>query len=136
MRRLIVALGLSALLGCGASATPYESKNPNTVATSPGQQGQTVATDAPNPNGSWVGTAAGSDAFVPGMQDTFVAVWVDVPKDDKIGKAAAAVSLVIDTSGSMSGDKIVHARAAAQKLVSELRDGDIVSVTTFSDRAE
>ncbi len=134
MRRLILALGLAALVGCGSSATPYEPKNANTVASSPGQP--SVATDAPNPNGSWVGTAAGSDAFVPGMQDTFVAVWVDVPKDDKVGKAAAAVSLVIDTSGSMAGEKIVHARAAAQKLVSELRDGDIVSVTTFSDRAE
>lgn len=136
MRRLILALGLAALVGCGASASPYVTAKPANTIASPTDPLQPVGNDAPNPNGSWVGTAAGSDAFVPGMQDTFVAVWVDVPKDDKAGKAPAAVSLVIDTSGSMAGDKIRHAREAATKLVSELRDGDIVSVTTFSDKAE
>ena len=134
MRRLILALGFASLLGCGEAATSGPKTPTNTIA-SDGNPIQPV-NDAPNPNGSWVGTAAGSDAFVPGMQDTFVAVWVDVPNDDKAGKAPAAVSLVIDTSGSMAGDKIRHAREAAQKLVGELRDGDIVSVTTFSDRAE
>ncbi len=137
MRRLLLALGLSALLGCGAGASTSTAYPSNQVAGAPaGAEGGAVAVDAPNPNGAWVGTAAGSDAFVSGMQDTFVAVWVDIPKDDKVGKAPAAVSLVIDTSGSMAGDKIRHARDAAQKLVSELRDGDIVSVTTFSDRAD
>lgn len=137
MRRLILALGMIALAGCGASATPYGSSQPatNTIAAAPDPL-VPVRQDAPNPNGSWVGTAAGSDAFVPGMQDTFVAVWVDIPKDDKVGKAPAAVSLVIDTSGSMAGEKMRHAKEAAQKLVTELRDGDLVSLTTFNDRAE
>lgn len=134
MRRLLLALGLASLLGCGTTSSSSGPKGPNTVANLDAPVA--VANDAPNPNGLWVGTAAGSDAFVPGMQETFVAVWVDVPNDEKAGKAPAAVALTIDTSGSMAGEKIVHARAAAQKLVSELRDGDIVSVTTFSDRAE
>ncbi len=137
MRRLILALGISALVGCGASASSYGPSRPTTNTVAAQTDPLTPASnDAPNPNGSWVGTAAGSDAFVPGMQDTFVAVWVDVPKDDKVGKAPAAVSLVIDTSGSMAGEKIRHAKEAAQKLVTELRDGDIVSLTTFNDRAE
>jgi Ca-activated chloride channel family protein len=64
-----------------------------------------------------------------------VAVWVDVPRDSKESRAPAAVSVVIDTSGSMAGDKIKHAREAATKFISELRDGDMVSLHTFSDSA-
>jgi Ca-activated chloride channel family protein len=48
-------------------------------------------------------------------------------------RAHAAVALVIDTSGSMSGSKIENARAAAQALVHKLSDGDIVAIQTFSD---
>jgi Ca-activated chloride channel homolog len=46
-----------------------------------------------------------------------------------------ALSLAIDTSGSMAGDMIVHARAAARRLVESLHDGDVVSIVTFSSRA-
>lgn len=135
MRRLLIALGLSAtIIGCGTT-TP-SAAGPGTVAI--GVDGAVVvpvASDGPqNPNAPWVGAAAASDAFVAGTQDTFVAVWVDVPTaSQKIAQAPAAVALVIDTSGSMSGDKIKHARDAALKLVDSLRDGDIVSVHSFSD---
>ncbi|HTJ83257.1 MAG TPA: VWA domain-containing protein [Polyangiaceae bacterium] len=145
MRRLLIALGLMALapsaLLTGCSSTTPVAATPGTttsqvVASDPNQQNPTPNNDAPNPNGSWIGVAAGSDAFVPGAQDTFVAVWVDVPKDNLETHAPADVALVIDTSGSMSGDKIRNARAAAQKLVDNLRDGDIVSVHTFSDAVQ
>jgi Ca-activated chloride channel family protein len=51
-------------------------------------------------------------------------------------KPPVDLALVIDTSGSMGGAKIENARAAAKQLISSLADGDIVSVDTFSDRAE
>lgn len=139
MRRLLIALGLSAtLIGCGSSATTTSNVPTNTVAAdgTVSTDGIVVAaqTDAPNPNGPWIGAAAASDAFVPGTQDTFVAVWVDVPQaSEKVSQAPVAVALVIDTSGSMAGDKIRHARESAQKLVDNLRDGDIVSLHSFSD---
>jgi Ca-activated chloride channel family protein len=44
-----------------------------------------------------------------------------------------ALSLVVDTSGSMEGEKIAHARMAAASLIESLRDGDIVSVYAFSN---
>jgi Ca-activated chloride channel family protein len=44
-----------------------------------------------------------------------------------------AVSLVVDTSGSMSGDKIEHARMAASSLLESLADGDIVSIYAFAN---
>ncbi|MBK6516073.1 MAG: VWA domain-containing protein [Polyangiaceae bacterium] len=138
MRRTLTALGLAAtLIGCGT--TTQNAVGPHAVAI--GVEGSVVTpvlADGPsNPNGPWVGAAAASDAFLPGTQDTFVAVWVDVPlASDKIAQAPAAVALVIDTSGSMSGDKIKHARESALKLVESLRDGDIVSVHSFSDAVQ
>ena len=46
-----------------------------------------------------------------------------------------AVHLVIDTSGSMSGTPIQHARQAAQQLVNLLQDGDRFSLTQYSSDA-
>ncbi len=137
MRRHIIALGLTAsLFGCSQSATPTSPSTPtNVVAGDP--NGGVALPDGPKANGPWVGAAAGNDAFVAGMQETFVAVWVDVPAhSEKQGQAPAAVALVIDTSGSMGGDKIKHAREGAQRLVESLRDGDIVSLHTFSDAVQ
>jgi len=54
------------------------------------------------------------------------------------GKARAPlnVALVIDKSGSMSGDKIKHAREAAQAAVAQLADDDIVSVIAFDETVQ
>jgi Ca-activated chloride channel homolog len=43
-----------------------------------------------------------------------------------------AISLVVDRSGSMAGDKIRQARRAAQSLVSRLSDEDMISIVTYS----
>jgi uncharacterized protein (DUF58 family) len=44
-----------------------------------------------------------------------------------------AVSLVVDTSGSMSGEKIENARLAASSLIETLSDGDLVSIYAFAN---
>ncbi|MEM9364943.1 MAG: VWA domain-containing protein [Planctomycetota bacterium] len=46
------------------------------------------------------------------------------------------VAVVIDTSGSMSGDKIVQARKAAIEAVKRLRSDDIVSVVLYDSDVE
>lgn len=127
MRRLLIALGLSAsLIGCATSGT----QDPVVASAT-----DAALADGPVAGSAWIGAAAESDAFVAGTQDTFVAVWVDVPTTAVASRASAAVGLVIDTSGSMEGDKIQDARLAAKKLVESLADGDIVSLHTFSDVA-
>jgi Ca-activated chloride channel family protein len=63
-------------------------------------------------------------------------VWVDVPSIARRGRAPADVAIVVDTSGSMAGPKIENARAAAREVVDKLADGDIVSLTAFSDAAQ
>jgi Ca-activated chloride channel family protein len=46
------------------------------------------------------------------------------------------VAIVIDTSGSMSGQKIVQARKAAIAAVNRLQDSDIVSVVLYASSAQ
>lgn len=66
--------------------------------------------------------------------DTFVGVWIDAPHPIQTGiRAPMAVSLVVDTSGSMAGDKIDNARMAAASLLESLSDGDVVSIYGFSN---
>lgn len=46
------------------------------------------------------------------------------------------VALAIDTSGSMEGDAIKAARAAALQMIDALKDGDRLSVVVFHSKAE
>lgn len=127
-----------AVVGC-SSAQADRSTTPGqavaTVVAGPGvatpQNGTPL--DAPNPNAPWVGAAVATDALVPGAQDTQLAVWIDIPRDNGGARSPAAIAVVIDTSGSMAGDKMVNARKAAGRFVDSLADGDIVSLHTFSD---
>ncbi len=73
---------------------------------------------------------AGSD------EDRFLVITVKAPDPDPGRRMPVDVSIVMDTSGSMSGwHKMDYARAAARELVSSLQPGDRVSLVTFSDRA-
>lgn len=49
---------------------------------------------------------------------------------------AVNVSLVIDRSGSMSGDRIQKAKEAAIEFVSRLREKDFLSIVLFDDQIE
>lgn len=67
--------------------------------------------------------------------ETHIAVWVEAPVIERVNvRAPLSLSLVIDVSGSMSGEKIQNARMAAASLLESLADGDLVSLVTFSDQ--
>ncbi|GGO88144.1 hypothetical protein GCM10011348_42960 [Marinobacterium nitratireducens] len=51
-------------------------------------------------------------------------------------RIAANVAIVLDKSGSMSGDKIANAREAAIMAIGRLDERDIVSVVTYDSRVE
>ena len=51
-------------------------------------------------------------------------------------RVATDLVVVLDHSGSMSGDKIVQARAAVRTLISALGDGDRFALVTYSDYAQ
>ncbi|HEY6073026.1 MAG TPA: DnaJ domain-containing protein, partial [Anaerolineales bacterium] len=57
-------------------------------------------------------------------------------REDEIPAPPLNVSLVLDRSTSMQGEKMDVVKSAAIQLLRSLRDNDILSVVTFSDRAE
>ncbi|MBC8071477.1 MAG: VWA domain-containing protein [Deltaproteobacteria bacterium] len=72
----------------------------------------------------------------PGTSTLWAAIRVD-PKGKALetDRAPLAIALVIDTSGSMQGDPIAHARAAARKVVETMADGDLLGLVTFDSHA-
>jgi Ca-activated chloride channel family protein len=135
------------LAGCTSAATvndPVVAAPGTTKSEKTAQVAADPATKEPRPDtgerdiassGTWIGASGASDFVLTGTSDTFLGVWVDVPSNIKKIQAPAAVSVVIDTSGSMAGPKMEHARSAAKSLIDKLPDGDIVSVISFDDSA-
>ncbi len=58
----------------------------------------------------------------------------DRGRDEK--RAPISLAVVLDTSGSMSGEKIEEARRSVLRLVSEMRDDDEIAVIRYSDTSE
>lgn len=112
-----------------AAPTAPTAAAPATVAAA----SSTPAAEA-SASSDWVSAATASDFLLAGTSDQAFGVWIDVPEDHATAHVPTALALAIDTSGSMDGDKIVHAREAARRLIGELEDGDRLSIVTFSDR--
>lgn len=121
MGRVLFAIAAMILVGCGSQGTAHA----QVVVTGPGGQDQA----------SWLGGNAVQTQVVVGADgETYVGVWIDAPEQVAVSahRAPMAVSLVVDTSGSMSGGKIQNARMAAASLLETLSDGDIVSIYSFA----
>ena len=136
--RLFWAVGLScALMGCGAganggNAAPAMAPKAAAPAKPAELAAAPEAAKPPAAPGPWIG--GGTASFADDGSD-HVALWVDVPDDAKSAHVPTALTLTIDTSGSMRGAKIRDARKAAQAVVDRLSDGDIVAIHTFADDA-
>lgn len=55
------------------------------------------------------------------------------PTSPDAPKMKREVTLVMDRSGSMRGEKIVQTKAAAQQIISGLNDGEMFNIIDFSD---
>ncbi|AKU95249.1 hypothetical protein AKJ09_01913 [Labilithrix luteola] len=68
----------------------------------------------------------------------FAEVRMIADADEERGRARAPISLavVLDTSGSMSGEKIEEAKRSVLRLLSEMRDDDQIALVRYSDSAE
>lgn len=87
-------------------------------------------------NGTWIGANAESDVLLEGSDGAMLGIWVDVPRVRARVRTPVDLALVIDTSGSMAGEKLEHAQATARMLIDNLADGDIVSIDVFDNEAE
>jgi len=62
----------------------------------------------------------------------FYMLLLSPPVDDEVSSIPRDLTLVLDVSGSMSGDKIVQARAALDQMLAGLDDDDRFRIITFS----
>jgi Ca-activated chloride channel family protein len=135
MRNIVVFGSLLLLSACThASAAPA-----NSASALLNDQPLLVASDEPRTaaaspaNTKWFGAAAESERMLTGTEETNIGVWIEAPVKKDAVRPHVDVALVIDTSGSMEGAKIMNARGAARTILENLADGDIVSITTFSN---
>ncbi len=75
-------------------------------------------------------------AVQPGGGPTHMRLSLRSTSKTPAGRPHLSVHLVLDVSGSMRGEPIVQARAAARSLVDRLASTDDFSLTTFSSDAE
>lgn len=73
--------------------------------------------------------------LAPSGGTSFLRVTLKSASETKAARPRLSVHLVLDTSGSMRGESIRHARDAASALVDRLEPTDDFSLTTFSDDA-
>lgn len=125
MSRIVACLFF--LVGCGETTMATAQTTRVTVRSSGGEAG----------SGSWVAGSPVQTRVVVGADgQTYVGVWVNAPgaaPGQVRTRPPMALSLVVDTSGSMSGAKIENARIATASLLETLSDGDIVSIYSFSN---
>ena len=69
--------------------------------------------------------------IVPGSSDVFLTADVTAVEVPGSKRAPVNMALVIDRSGSMSGEKIIHARQAALALLQQLDEHDRLTIVHF-----
>ncbi|MBI5516925.1 MAG: VWA domain-containing protein [Deltaproteobacteria bacterium] len=68
-----------------------------------------------------------------GARQVYATVDLTAEAPERTDRRPVAFALVLDTSGSMDGDKIVQARNAVSSLVQRMEPGDRVALVTYSD---
>jgi tight adherence protein B len=133
----LVALTLLGSLLVGGVAVGQPSQEPLKVdyrgqETSPGRLQVTVAMSG----SAWdPSQPLGRDSFSASINGNQVQIRDAKPLNEQQGtRGKLAVVLAIDTSGSMQGEKIVKAKAAADGFVRAMRPGDRVGLVAFSDQ--
>ena len=75
-----------------------------------------------------------SDQIVSGEQA--LVVTIRAPEDKAMARPPLSVAVVIDRSGSMSGEPLTNAKAAAARLVDSLDESDAFTIITYSSTDE
>lgn len=122
---VVFALGGAVLLrapaqaGVDTSATPFMNTS----------NGEVVHIEGP----ALTGTAALSQSAVvaAGEQTLLAEVNLRAAGEGTHARSPVAIAVVLDTSGSMQGDKIRQAQSALTQLVERMADDDMVAIVTY-----
>jgi len=71
-----------------------------------------------------------------GERDLYAEVRVVADRGRAEARAPLSLAVVLDTSGSMDGEKIEDARNSVVRLIRDMRDDDEIAVVRYSDSAE
>lgn len=86
--------------------------------------------------GAGITTLLYPDPTVGDGQGGYFMLFLDAPEDTDAPPMKREVTLVIDRSGSMRGEKIEQARAAALQILEALNDGERFNIIDYSDTIE
>jgi Ca-activated chloride channel family protein len=87
-------------------------------------------------SGAGITTLLYPDPKVGGGKGGYFVLFLDAPEDTGAPPMKREVTLVIDRSGSMRGEKIEQARAAALQIIEALDDGERFNIVDYSDTIE
>lgn len=133
------ALILSALaISAAAPGEPAAPARPGpSVSPPPAPLGVAAPSSAPLPAATdsdsvTLQTALSQGAIARGRSgEIFVRAVVRAREHKSAARSAVQLALALDVSGSMAGDKIAHARAAALKLIDALSDEDRLAIVAY-----
>jgi Ca-activated chloride channel homolog len=126
---------LSLLLSCGSNAQTrsYETDirvddDKDRVVTAQGKQSN-------KNNNMALSTAFSNDYFTSNNRNGafYTELKASEIQNDNIVKAPLNIAIVIDRSGSMSGDKINQAKASAKYIINQLSENDFVSIVSYDN---
>lgn len=139
MARFVVAIAFAALLGgCAHARAQTSPPLASAAATTPTVSPTEPAASLPEPStakSDWIGGAAASEYVLAGAREHLVGVWVDVPATSAEMHVPVAVAIAIDTSSSMTGQKMADARRSARAVVDGMQDGDLIALVSFDSEA-
>ena len=119
-------LVLAGLVASGvALLQPRQATSPLVPLSSSGSR----ALDA---SGMQVDARMQSSHLLRGLRDTHLAVTLEAPMATRASlRPPVNLAIVLDRSGSMSGEKLLHAKQAARQLVHQLQTTDRVAIVTY-----
>jgi Ca-activated chloride channel family protein len=140
MKKLLSSATIATALAFTACASPGER---NTATSAPLEEAAPPAdpgAPAPTPPTgliTWTLIPRNSYVLADGNHETYLYLNLRSGADDRErARTPLNISLVLDRSGSMAGDKIAYARKAAKAVIDRLGPEDLVSIVNYDDRVE
>jgi Ca-activated chloride channel homolog len=91
-----------------------------------------ASADGAGPHGLAIKARLQSTHLLRGVGETHMAITIQAPVIDQAHvRPPVNLAVVIDRSGSMAGEKLLHAKEAARQLVSQLRPTDRVAIISY-----